>query len=64
LAVTPYTVPDEVYAPIAARLTREQVVALTAFGALMVATNVFNNALDVPLDDYLEPFRRVEARHG
>jgi alkylhydroperoxidase family enzyme len=64
LAVTPYTVPDEVYAPIAARLTREQIVALTAFGALMVATNVFNNALDVPLDDYLEPFRRVEARHG
>jgi alkylhydroperoxidase family enzyme len=64
LAVTPYTVPDEVYAPIAARLTREQIVALTAFGALMVATNVFNNALDVPLDEYLEPFRRVEARHG
>jgi len=64
LAVTPYTVPDEVYAPIAARLTREQIVALTAFGALMVATNVFNNALDVPLDDYLEPFLRGEARHG
>jgi hypothetical protein len=39
-------------------------VALTAFGALMVATNVFNNALDVPLDEYLEPFRRGEARHG
>ena len=49
---------------LAARLTREQIVALTAFGALMVATNVFNNALDVPLDDYLEPFRRGEARHG
>ncbi len=69
LALTPYTVPDEVYAPLAARLTREQIVALTAFGALMVATNVFNNALDVPLDDYLESFRRPEtgrgeARHG
>ena len=64
LAVTPHTVPDEVYAPIAARLTREQIVALTAFGALMVATNVFNNALGVPLDEYLEPFRRGEARHG
>jgi hypothetical protein len=30
---------------------------------------VFNNALDVPLDDYLEPFQRRgpgprEARHG
>jgi alkylhydroperoxidase family enzyme len=64
LAATPHTVPDEIYAPIAARLTREQIVALTAFGALMVATNVFNNALAVPLDEYLEPYRRAEARHG
>jgi alkylhydroperoxidase family enzyme len=64
LAVTPYTVPDEVFAPIAARLSREQIVALTAFGALMVATNVFNNALDVPLDEYLEPFRKGEEPHG
>ena len=31
---------------------------LTAFGALMVATNVFNNALDVDLDAYLEPYRK------
>jgi hypothetical protein len=30
----------------------------------MVATNVFNNALGVPLDEYLEPFRRAEARRG
>ena len=35
-----------------------------SFGALMVATNVFNNALRVPLDEYLEPYRRMEARHG
>ncbi|HKU60084.1 MAG TPA: hypothetical protein VJQ44_02620 [Gemmatimonadales bacterium] len=64
LATTPHVVPDAVYRPIAARLTREQIVALTAFGALMVATNVFNNALQVPLDEYLEPFRGAEARHG
>ena len=39
--------------------------ALTAFGALMVATNVFNNALRVDLDDYLEPYRRSRRqRHG
>ena len=31
---------------------------LTAFGGLMIATNVFNNALQVELDDYLQPFRR------
>jgi alkylhydroperoxidase family enzyme len=64
LAVTPHAVPDEVYEPVAAKLSQEQIVALTAFGALMVATNVFNNALGVPLDDYLEPFRRAEARRG
>ena len=64
LAVTPHVVPDPVYQPIAERLSREQIVALTAFGALMVATNVFNNALRVPLDEYLEPFRRTGARHG
>ena len=32
--------------------------ALTAFGAMMVATNVFNNALEVELDGYLEPYRK------
>ena len=35
-----------------------QIVTLTAFGALMVATNVVNNALDVELDDYLQPYRK------
>ena len=64
LATTPFEVPDAVYRPVAEKLTREQIVVLTAFGALMVATNVFNNALDVPLDEYLEPFRKGEVRHG
>ena len=31
---------------------------LTAFGGLMIATNVFNNALRVDLDEYLHPFRK------
>ena len=51
-------VPDELFARLAAMFTDEQMVALTAFGALMVATNVFNNALDVDLDGYLEPYRK------
>jgi alkylhydroperoxidase family enzyme len=59
LAVTPYRVRDELFAPLRARYTDEQLVALTAFGALMVATNVVNNVLEVPLDGYLEPYRRV-----
>src|SRR3990172_6878452 len=54
-------VPDELYARLAAAFSDEQIVALTAFGALMVATNVFNNALDVELDGYLEPYRKAGA---
>jgi alkylhydroperoxidase family enzyme len=54
-------VPDELFARLAATFTDEQIVALTTFGALMVATNVFNNALDVDLDGYLEPYRKNNA---
>ena len=64
LAVSPYTVPDELYPRVAGYFTPEQMVALTAFGALMVATNVVNNALGVELDDYLEPYRRGRERRN
>ena len=57
LAHSPHRVPDELWAPLAKRYTHEQLVALTAFGAVMIATNVINNALQVPLDGYLEPYR-------
>ena len=58
-------VSDDVYARLAAEFTAEQIVALTAFGAMMVATNVFNNALDVDLDEYLEGYRKPGApAHG
>lgn len=51
-------VTDDQYAAVARHLTSPQVVALTAFGGLMIATNVFNNALRVDLDEYLYPFRK------
>ena len=58
-------VSDDVYARLAAEFTTEQIVALTAFGSLMVATNVFNNALEVDLDEYLEGYRKPGApAHG
>lgn len=59
-------VADDLFARLAAAFSAEQIVALTAFGALMVATNVFNNALDVDLDGYLEPYRKgdVESAEG
>jgi len=49
-------VPDELFGRLSAAFTEEQLVALTAFGALMLATNVFNNALKVELDEYLEEY--------
>jgi len=50
-------VSDALYGRLEAFLTPAQVVDLTAFGALMIATNVVNNALRVDLDGYLEPYR-------
>ena len=46
-------VPDELYRKLADFLTAEQIVALTAFASLMVATNIINNVLEVDLDAYL-----------
>jgi alkylhydroperoxidase family enzyme len=57
-------VPDEVYAKLARFLGDEQIVILTAFGAMMVATNVFNNALEVDLDEYLMDYRKGAAVQG
>jgi alkylhydroperoxidase family enzyme len=54
-------VPDDVYARVSAHFTDEQIVALAAFGAMMVATNIVNNALDVELDDYLLDYRKPAA---
>ncbi|MFO0946412.1 MAG: hypothetical protein U1D30_10755 [Planctomycetota bacterium] len=61
LAIKPNDVSDELYARLAARFTPEQIVALTAFAGLMIATNVFNNALRVDLDEYLFPYRKNET---
>lgn len=51
-------VSDDVYRRLAKEFTDEQIVALTAFGALMVATNIFNNALKVDLDEYLYEYTK------
>lgn len=51
-------VTDDLFARLRRFLQPAEVVALTAFGGLMIATNVFNNALRVDLDEYLHPFRK------
>ena len=58
LAVDPHGVSDELFARLAARLRPDQIIALTAFGGLMVATNLFNNALRVDLDNCLQTYRK------
>ncbi|HEY7980638.1 MAG TPA: hypothetical protein VID19_04090 [Candidatus Eremiobacteraceae bacterium] len=51
-------VTDELYARLEARLLPDQIVALTAFAGMMIATNIFNDALRVDLDDYLQAYRK------
>jgi alkylhydroperoxidase family enzyme len=57
LAHDAHGVDDALYARLAEQFSDEQIVLLTAFGAIMVATNIFNDALGVPLDEHLEPYR-------
>lgn len=51
-------VDQQVWAALKAKYSNEALVALVAFGALMVANNLFNNVIDVELDDYLHDYRR------
>ena len=56
LGTDPHSVDDALYARLAERLSVPEIVTLTAFGAIMVATNVFNDALAVDLDGYLQTY--------
>ncbi len=56
LAADPHSVDDTMHAKLAERLSEQQIVTLIAFGAIMVATNVFNDAMGVDLDSYLEDY--------
>ena len=50
-------VPPTLYKKLATFFNPEQIVALTAFAGLMVATNIINNVLEVELDENLYEFR-------
>jgi alkylhydroperoxidase family enzyme len=50
---SPNGVDDELYGRLKSFFSDAQVVALTAFAGLMIATNLVNTALRVDLDDYL-----------
>jgi alkylhydroperoxidase family enzyme len=50
---------EDLYGRLAERYDERQLVELAGFGAIMVATNVFNDMLGVPLDGYLQPYRKA-----
>ena len=56
LASDPHSVDDAMHTALAARLSAAEIVTLMTFGAIMVATNVFNDAMGVELDGYLERY--------
>jgi alkylhydroperoxidase family enzyme len=55
------SVGDELFDRLAGAFDADQIVSLTAFGGLMVATNLFNNALQVDLDENLWPYRKEKG---
>ena len=50
----PTIVSDELFASMKDRFSDKEIVLLTAFAGMMIATNLINSALQVPLDDYLD----------
>lgn len=56
IATNKGAVPDAVYEPVAAIYTDKQIVVLTAFAGIMIATNIFNNVVHTEIDAYLHPF--------
>lgn len=51
-------VSDELFARMRAIWSEEQIVLFTGFAGQMIATNLVNTALKVPLDEYLVPYTK------
>lgn len=52
-------VPAEIFDRMKKFWNEEQIVAITAFATIMIATNLINKVLQVELDDYLTPYARL-----
>lgn len=53
MVADPKGIGDELFCELKKYFNDEQIVLLTAFGAIMIATNLINNTLKVELDGYL-----------
>ncbi len=58
LVKNPHQIPQELMSQLKKWLQPKDLVNLTAFGGIMIATNIFNDALDVELDEYLYQYRK------
>lgn len=50
-------VSNEVYQTIRERFLDTEIVVLTAFAGIMIATNIFNNVIHTDIDEYLFPYK-------
>jgi len=51
-------VPDEIFFPIQETFSDNEIVILTAFAGIMIATNIFNNVIHTEIDNYLQLFKK------
>lgn len=54
----PNHVPPSIFDRLKDHWNEEQIVAITGFATIMIATNLINEVLQVQLDDYLLPYTR------
>lgn len=47
----------DLYNAVAAKYNETEMVILTAFAGIMIATNVFNNVIETEIDEYLSAYR-------
>jgi len=48
---------DHLYNSVAGMYSKTEMVILTAFAGIMIATNVFNNVIETEIDEYLSGYR-------
>ena len=51
-------VPEEIFTSLKEKWNEEQIVAITAFATILIATNLIYNTLQVTLDDELVPYTK------
>jgi len=61
IAEDPHNIDPDNYAALKERYDDEQLVLLFAFAGMMTATNLFNTAAQVPLDEVLYGYRKTKA---